>query len=149
MNTTYPGTGNEGYIVAGIYCDDHSTGYATYSNIFYNLMKSDVCPSCNATPAIVNKTTGNAFRNSVFANVSQIYYGAAAGVSGGLYMSNNQAWNVKYGFPPGAVSSATGNPTFADPANGDFSNQPDGTTWLVNGTEPIPARRIGPASRPR
>jgi hypothetical protein len=143
MNRTYPATRNEGYIVAGLYCDDHSTGYTTYSNIFYDFIGSDACPSCNATPAIVNKTTGNSFRNSVFSNVSQIYYGAAAGVSGGSYMSNNQAWNVKYGFPSRAVSSAIANPSFTDPANGDFSNQPEGTTVLVNGTEPIPATHIG------
>jgi parallel beta helix pectate lyase-like protein len=149
MNATYPGTRNEGYIVAGIYCDDRSTGYTTHSNIFFEFMKSDACPTCNATPAIVNKTTGNSFRNSVFSNVWQIYYGEAAGAGGGPYMSNNQAWEVRYGFPSGAVSSAIANPTFANPADGDFSNQPDGTMLLVNGTDPIPVMDIGSGIRSR
>ena len=143
MNTTYPASGSEGYIVAGIYCDDYTTGYTTYSNVFYNFVRSDTCPTCNATPTVVNKTTSNSFRNSIFSSVWQIYYGSAGGAGGGSYMSNNQAWTVNYAFPSGAVSSATANPNFADPVSGDFSNQPDGTTQLVNGTEPIPAMLIG------
>jgi hypothetical protein len=50
---------------------------------------------------------------------------------------------VNYGFPSGAVTTAVANPNFADPASGNFSNKPDGTTLLVHGTEPIPAARIG------
>jgi hypothetical protein len=144
MNTTY---GNEAYIVAGIYCDDYSTGYTTYSNIFYNFIRSATCATCSVTPALVNKTTGNSFRNSIFSNVWQLYYGSAAGANGGSYISNNQTWNVNYGFPSGAESSSTGNPNFADPANGNFSNLPDGTTVLLNGTEPIPALHMAVGSR--
>ena len=118
-------------------------GLPTYSNVFYNFVRSDTCPTRNATPTVANKTTSNSFRNSIFSSVWQIYYGSAGGAGGGSYMSNNQAWTVNYAFPSGAVSSATANPNFADPASGDFSNQPDGTTQLVNGTEPIPAMLIG------
>jgi hypothetical protein len=149
MNTTYPGTHNDGYIVAGIYFDSDVSGYSTHSNIFYNMARSEMNPiGCVATPAIVNKTTGNSFRNSIFFDVWQAYFGAEAGALGGSYLSNNQAWNVRHGFPSRAVSSVTANPNFADPAKGDFSNQPDGTTSLVNGTEPIPALHIGLTPRP-
>ena len=147
MNTTYPGLRNEGYIVAGVYCDDHATGYTTHSNIFYNLVGSPTCATCNVTPAIVNKTSENTFSNSIFAYVKQIYYGSAGGDNGGPYFNHSQAYSVTYGFPSGAVSTVTANPNFADPANGNFSNQPDGTTVLVIGTEPIPAAHIGLAGR--
>jgi hypothetical protein len=142
MNSTYTGTGGDGYDVVGIYCDDYSTGYTTYSNIFYNFKKSDSCPSCAATQAIVNKTSGNSFGNSLFHSVWQIY-ASAAQPNAGPYFSNSQAWIVNYGFPSGVVTSAVANPNVLDPTNGNFSNQPDGTLMLVNGTQAIPALQIG------
>ncbi len=162
MNTTYPGTTNNGYDVVGVYCDDFTTGFTVFANVCYNFIASAAAPTAWASIGMSSKTNGNTYSNNAFLNVDKVFYnGESTYTNGGTWVNNNQSQGENYAFRSSSVNNAcvdtngstgcpfavsTFSPAMNNPAGGDFSNNADGYLHLYSGLPsvvPIPVSQIG------